>query len=85
LINWAKVEAHNGVKLYLPLGGYEPERGDLVVYLFSHCGIVAGRVNTATVATVEGNTNVDGGRDGYMVAARTRPMTEVRYFIRLPA
>jgi hypothetical protein len=59
--------------------------GDIVVYEFSHTGIVsrAGDRRYSFYA-VEGNTNPGGGRDGYEVAERGRNYSSVRKFIRLP-
>lgn len=63
----------------------QPGRGDIVVYKFSHCGIVAAGVDArGLLHTVEGNTNNDGSRDGYEVCAKTRPLRQVRCFITLP-
>ena len=60
--------------------------GDIVVYEFSHTGIVsrAGDRKYGFYA-IEGNTNPGGGRDGYEVAERGRNYSSVRKFIRLPA
>ena len=60
-----------------------PQRGDIVVYTFSHTGIVTGYTGGETFATVEGNTNDQGGSDGYEVARRTRSFGTVKAFIRL--
>ena len=59
--------------------------GDIVVYEFSHTGIVsrAGDRKYSFYA-IEGNTNPGGGRDGYEVAERGRNYSSVRKFIRLP-
>lgn len=84
LLSWAKVEAERGVRIFAPAGGYVPARGDVVVYGFSHCGIVAGAVADDVFSAYEGNTNPDGGREGYIVCARMRHRREVRGFIHLP-
>ena len=81
LIDWAreqKLEIFNGV--------YQaPQRGDIVVYAFSHCGIVADSdPHSRTFHPIEGNTNDIGGRDGYIVARRFRGLGQVKQFIRLP-
>lgn len=41
-----------------------------------HAGIVVDVVNDYTIHTVEGNTNTDGSREGYIAAIKTR-MTNV--------
>ena len=65
----------------------EPERGDLLVIRFpelgrfAHVGIVTD-VETDGIATVEGNTNPAGGRDGYGVFARRRSSSLLYRFVR---
>jgi hypothetical protein len=61
-----------------------PQVGDLVVYTFSHCGIVSSLIDSYHFEAIEGNTNADGGRDGYTVARKTREISRVLCFIRLP-
>jgi hypothetical protein len=64
----------------------DPQPGDIVVYTFSHTGIVecgAGERTSCFIA-IEGNTNADGGRDGYEVARRMRNLASVLCFVRLP-
>ena len=62
-----------------------PEPGDIVVYEFSHTGIVSKNGDpTHDFYAIEGNTNPGGGRDGYEVAERGRNYSSVRKFIRLP-
>lgn len=64
------------------------QRGDILIFTFSHIGIVDSN-DGGTLCTVEGNTNDDGGRDGYEVAHRDRSHEAVhglvRCFVRLPA
>lgn len=63
----------------------EPMRGDLVVYSFSHCGIVADVDPSEPVFhAIEGNSNTDGGRDGYEVVRHARNFSSVNRFVRLP-
>ena len=61
--------------------------GDLVVFSFSHIGIVVKDQSTAsTLETVEGNTNGAGTRDsnsGDGVWRKRRPISSVRSLIRL--
>jgi len=82
LITWAKGKPST-VKI---LGDdVRPQRGDIVVFDFSHCGIVTG--STATrMRTVEGNTNGKGGRDstsGDGVWAKDRALSLARAYIRI--
>ena len=65
LIDWAN---NNHFDVFNPpgsSGGSAPQSGDIVVYEFSHCGIVSkpGDDNHDFYA-IEGNTNPGGGRDG---------------------
>jgi len=64
-----------------------PEPGDVFLVLKSrddavHTGIVS-RVTEQTVATLEGNTNSGGSRDGWGVFARERRRASLA-FIRVP-
>jgi hypothetical protein len=61
----------------------KPEAGDIVVFTFSHIGIVE-TPGTGAVETIEGNTNEEGSREGKFVMRKTRNLTSVRKFIRLP-
>jgi hypothetical protein len=64
----------------------KPRSGDIVVYEFSHAGIVSKDGDAAhDFYAIEGNTNPTGGRDGYEVAERGRKYSLVKKFIRLPA
>lgn len=62
--------------------------GDLVIFDFSHIGIVLKDQlgDSSTIETIEGNTNSAGQRDstsGDGVWRRRRPVSAVRSFIRL--
>lgn len=61
---------------------YIPQRGDIVIFTFSHVGIVT-RAGTRPVVSVDGNTNDEGGREGYKVAVRERGIGSVRCFVRI--
>lgn len=60
-----------------------PHRGDVLVYTFSHIGIVTA-VGASSVSTIEGNTNAAGSREGTTVERKERNLSLVRCFIRLP-
>ena len=61
-----------------------PAPGDIVVFKFSHIGIVTDRM-AYEVRTIEGNTNEQGEREGKFVLRRERHMRDLcRSFIRLP-
>ena len=61
----------------------KPEAGDIVVFTFSHIGIVE-TPGASAVDTIEGNTNEAGSREGKFVMRKNRALTVVRRFIRLP-
>lgn len=60
--------------------------GDIFVMDFGkgtgHTGIVVS-VKGGLIETVEGNTNVDGGREGYEVCIRQRAKSTIKGFIQL--
>ena len=61
-----------------------PQAGDIVVFKFSHIGIVTER-DSYDVRTIEGNTGAQGEREGKYVMRRERGMRELcRSFIRPP-
>jgi len=76
---WAQ---RNGCLVFTPAqirkGIYRHQRGDIVVYGFSHVGIVSS-VNTkdTNFTAIEGNSNDDGSREGYEVVAHARTLGAV--------
>jgi hypothetical protein len=62
---------------------YHPHKGDVVVFTFSHIGIVSS-VGQNQVRTIEGNTNAAGSREGTTVLPKDRAFGIIRCFIRLP-
>ena len=60
-----------------------PHKGDIVVFTFSHIGIVD-QVGQNQVRTIEGNTNEAGSREGTTVRQKDRAFPIIRCFIRLP-
>jgi hypothetical protein len=64
----------------------KPQPADIVVYVFSHAGIVSRNGDSDhDFYAIEGNTNPNGGRDGYEVAERGRRYGSVKRSIRIPA
>jgi hypothetical protein len=57
-----------------------PKPNDIVIFQFSHIGIVE-TVNSNGFTAIEGNTNDEGSREGFEVARRTRKMTDAKHFI----
>lgn len=61
-----------------------PTRGDIVVFNFSHTGIVV-QSGAGHFHSVEGNTTPSaGGNQGYVVEKRVRSQHALRGFVRLP-
>lgn len=60
-----------------------PQKGDIVVFTFSHIGIVES-VNGRMITTIEGNTNDAGSREGEVVARKVRVNSIIKSYIRLP-
>lgn len=76
---WAR-EQPGGLKL---LRGSTPaKKGDILVYTFSHIGIAAADMTGGLVATIEGNTNAEGSREGGGVYRQTRSKEQIRSIIR---
>jgi hypothetical protein len=65
---------------------YTPERGDIVVFLprLSHIGLVSGIAGRGIVATIEGNTNAAGSREGDGCYEKFRSLSFCGSFIRIP-
>ena len=78
--DWAR---ENNCLISKPWTAGWPLRGDIVIFNFSHCGIVA-EITGRHFSSVEGNTNKDGGPEGYKVASKLRDYSQVSRFIRLP-
>lgn len=62
---------------------YTPQKGDIVVFVFSHIGIIES-VNGSLLKTIEGNTNDAGSREGTVVARKNRSTSLIKAYIRLP-
>lgn len=85
-IPWAMKPEHGCVVFGPRDPKWQPEPGDIVVFTFSHIGIVEGFDGWAKgLRTIEGNTDEEGGREGIMVARRVRPAGQCKSFIRLAA
>ena len=79
--NWCR-GVDSSVKLRKPTMS-DIQRGDLLVYRFSHIGIATGPPDAeGNVPTVEGNTNGEGTREGDGVYRKTRNLTRIRSRIR---
>lgn len=69
--------------LFSPNPPHAPHKGDIVVYTFSHIGIVEG-TGSGSINTIEGNTNEQGSRAGTTCRRKQRALAQVRCFIRMP-
>ncbi|MFZ4774618.1 MAG: CHAP domain-containing protein [Terrimicrobiaceae bacterium] len=74
-LNWRVFGPRDGILF--------PRAGDIVVFRFSHIGIVEDFSGTH-IKTIDGNTDDEGSREGREVAERTRETMLARSFIRLP-
>lgn len=74
-----------GAELIKPVGEKLAKRGDIVVFTFSHVGIVCeDQLEPGDyIKTVEGNTNAAGAREGDGVWQKSRKAKHVRSLIRL--
>jgi hypothetical protein len=85
LITWGDDNHYHVFNPPINSADTKPRPGDIVVYAFSHTGIVSREGDAAhDFYAIEGNTNPVGGRDGYEVAERGRPYSSVKQFVRLP-
>lgn len=83
-VPWA-LKPSNGCVVFGPKDPkWKPDAGDIVVFTFSHIGIVE-RFDGKLVHTIEGNTNEAGSREGVKVMRRQRKLSECKSFIRLAA
>jgi len=78
-LGWAK-DRPNTTEILMPSA--EAQAGDIVMYTFSHVGIVISD-NGKTIQTVEGNTNEEGSREGDGVYYKTRNKSLVKRFVRI--
>jgi hypothetical protein len=81
LLHWGR---HAGCTV-LEGSRHAPERGDIVVFTFSHTGIVTQAGLGKHFISVEGNTTRGmGGNQGYLVEKRLRSQASLKGFVRLP-
>lgn len=77
LMQWNKRKENFSVSLPLP--------GDVFIMDYGkglgHTGIVE-KVENGFIHTIEGNTNSEGGREGFEVCRRKRPINKIKGFLR---
>ena len=69
--------------IFSPHSQHVAHKGDIVVFTFSHIGIVE-RGGNGALHTIEGNTNAEGSREGTTCRRKQRSLAQVRCLIRLP-
>lgn len=82
-IPWAQKASSGALVFGVGDRDHKPDDGDIVVFTFSHIGIVAGPLSNGYFPTVEANTNGAGSREGDGIYAKSRASSLARAFIRL--
>jgi hypothetical protein len=59
------------------------EAGDIVIFSFSHIGIATSGVKNGYITTIEGNSNLEGSREGGAVVNQRRKVSSIRSRIRV--
>lgn len=81
LENWSmKQDGSTWTKLNPQASDIEP--GDIVIFTFSHVGLAIDSPAKGIVATIEGNSNAQGSREGGGVWKQTRKLSLIRSRIR---
>lgn len=78
---------YNGATIFDGYNGLKPEPGDLVIYRYSHIGVVASDFQDGLFETIEANTSPSKSgsqRDGDGIHQKRRSLTDVKIFVRLP-
>lgn len=82
---WPAWARRTGCLIFAPGSSkYVPEPGDVVIFTFSHIGLVEKRLNANSVRTLEGNTDDEGSREGKEFCRRVRSHSIIKAFIRVP-
>lgn len=86
---WKEKVVFDKIKKKRTVTANEIRRGDIGTIYFqnlkrdAHIFVILGVTQKGNLITIEGNTNEDGGREGYMVAVRVRELWQVSKLIRL--
>lgn len=80
LLNWSRKQ-DNSTQTKRPHNG-DIQAGDIVVFTFSHVGIATGAPVNGLVPTIEGNSDLQGSREGGAVGRHQRKLAQVRERIR---
>ena len=79
LLRWSRAQ-DNSTRTQEPATDLAP--GDVIVFNFSHCGIVISPVGSGKIQTVEGNTDEAGSREGGGVYLKIRDLSQIKGRIR---
>ena len=80
LLNWSRKQ-DNSTQTKEPTSG-DIEAGDILVFTFSHTGIATGPPVNGYVPTIEGNSDLQGSREGGVVGRHQRKLSSIRGRIR---
>lgn len=80
---WARANASAGISYRVTPA--KARRGDIVVFSFSHVGLVVGRDADGDLLTIEWNTNAAGSREGDGCFRKSRGLANVRSIHRFNA
>lgn len=80
---WARANTSAGIAYRVTPA--KAQRGDIVVFSFSHVGLVTGRTADGNLSTIEWNTNEAGDREGGGCYRKTRGFGSVRSIHRFTA
>lgn len=80
LENWSLAQ-DDTTQTKKPHGG-DIQPGDIVVFTFSHTGIATSTPKNGYVETIEGNSDLQGSREGGAVGRHTRKLSQIRSRIR---
>lgn len=79
--NWSRAQDESTQTKKPHRGDIEP--GDIVIFTFSHIGVaISAPDKNGNVATIEGNTDGAGSREGGAVLRKTRHLSKIRSRIR---
>lgn len=80
LENWSRRQDNSTSTKKPPEG--DIQAGDIVVFTFSHVGIAVASPKNGFVETVEGNSDLQGSREGGAVGRHMRKLSQIRSRIR---
>lgn len=80
LENWSRAQ-DNSTQTKKPHGG-DIQPGDIVIFTFSHVGIAISAPKNGFVDTIEGNSDLQGSREGGAVGHHVRKLSSIRSRIR---